>query len=125
MKSLLDYNFPEDLKMMSVAEMELLAVSIREFLIDAVAQNGGHLSSNLGVVELTIALHRYFDAPEDKIIFDVGHQCYTHKILTGRAAQFDTLRKLDGLSGFPKQNESEYDLFDTAFTRKRPERGRL
>ena len=113
MKSLLDYNFPEDLKMMSVAEMELLAVSIREFLIDAVAQNGGHLSSNLGVVELTIALHRYFNAPEDKIIFDVGHQCYTHKILTGRAAQFDTLRKLDGLSGFPKQNESEYDLFDT------------
>ena len=93
--------------------MELLAVSIREFLIDAVAQNGGHLSSNLGVVELTIALHRYFNAPEDKIIFDVGHQCYTHKILTGRAAQFDTLRKLDGLSGFPKQNESEYDLFDT------------
>ncbi len=113
MKSLLEYNFPEDLKMMSVAEMELLAVSIREFLIDAVAQNGGHLSSNLGDVEQTIALHRYFNAPEDKIIFDVGHQCYTHKILTGRAAQFDTLRKLDGLSGFPKQNESEYDLFDT------------
>ena len=113
MKQLVEYNFPEDLKKMSVAEMELLAVSIREFLIDAVAQNGGHLSSNLGVVELTIALHRYFDAPEDKIIFDVGHQCYTHKILTGRAAQFDTLRKLDGLSGFPKQNESEYDLFDT------------
>lgn len=113
MKQLVEYNFPEDLKKMSVAEMELLAVSIREFLIDAVAQNGGHLSSNLGVVELTIALHRYFNAPEDKIIFDVGHQCYTHKILTGRAAQFDTLRKLDGLSGFPKQNESEYDLFDT------------
>ena len=113
MKPLLEYNFPEDLKTMSVHEMELLAVSIREFLIDAVAQNGGHLSSNLGVVELTIALHRYFDAPKDKIIFDVGHQCYTHKILTGRAAQFNTLRKLDGLSGFPKQNESEYDLFDT------------
>ena len=113
MKSLLAYNFPEDLKNMSVKEMELLAVSIREYLIDSVAKTGGHLSSNLGIVELTIALHRYFDAPEDKIIFDVGHQCYTHKILTGRAAGFANLRQLDGMSGFPKQQESDYDLFDT------------
>ena len=113
MKSLLAYNFPEDLKNMSVKEMELLAVSIREYLINSVAKTGGHLSSNLGIVELTIALHRYFDAPEDKIIFDVGHQCYTHKILTGRAAGFANLRQLDGMSGFPKQQESDYDLFDT------------
>lgn len=113
MKPLLNYHFPEDLKSMSVEEMSLLAVSIREYLIDAVAENGGHLASNLGVVELTVALHKYFDTPKDKLIFDVGHQCYTHKILTGRAAGFATLRQLDGLSGFPKQQESEYDLFDT------------
>ncbi len=113
MKPLLNYHFPEDLKSMSEEEMGLLAVSIREYLIDAVAENGGHLASNLGVVELTIALHRYFDTPKDKLIFDVGHQCYTHKILTGRAAGFETLRRLDGMSGFPKQQESDYDLFDT------------
>jgi len=113
MKPLLSYSFPEDLKSMSREELELLAVSIREYLIDTVAKTGGHLSSNLGVVELTIALHRYFDLPEDKIIFDVGHQCYTHKILSGRAADFANLRQLDGLSGFPKQQESDFDLFDT------------
>ena len=111
--SLTDYHFPDDLKTMSEEDMELLAVSIREFLIDHVSKTGGHLASNLGVVELTIALHRYFEAPEDKIIFDVGHQCYTHKILTGRAEEFDTLRQLDGLSGFPRRAESDYDLFDT------------
>lgn len=111
--NLLDYNFPEDLKTMSIEEMELLSYSIREFLIDKVAENGGHLASNLGVVELTMALHKYFDSPNDKIIWDVGHQAYVHKILTGRAKEFDTLRKLDGLSGFPKAKESEHDIYDT------------
>lgn len=112
-KKLLDYNFPEDLKKMSIEEMELLSYSIREFLIDKVSVNGGHLASNLGVVELTLALHRYFDSPKDKIIWDVGHQAYVHKILTGRAGEFDSLRKLDGLSGFPKAKESEHDIYDT------------
>ena len=112
-KNLLDYNFPQDLKGMSIEEMELLSYSIREFLIDKVSINGGHLASNLGVVELTLALHKYFNSPKDKIIWDVGHQAYVHKILTGRAGEFDTLRKLDGLSGFPKAKESEHDIYDT------------
>lgn len=112
-KNILDYKFPDDLKKMSIEEMELLSYSIREFLIDKVSVNGGHLASNLGVVELTLALHRYFDSPKDKIIWDVGHQAYVHKILTGRAAEFDTLRKLDGLSGFPKTKESKHDIYDT------------
>ena len=112
-RNILDYNFPQDLKGMSIEEMELLSYSIREFLIDKISVNGGHLASNLGVVELTLALHRYFDSPKDKIIWDVGHQAYVHKILTGRAGEFDTLRKLDGLSGFPKAKESEHDIYDT------------
>ena len=112
-KNLLDYNFPQDLKGMSIEEMELLSYSIREFLIDKVSVNGGHLASNLGVVELTLALHKYFNSPKDKMIWDVGHQAYVHKILTGRAGEFDTLRKLDGLSGFPKAKESEHDIYDT------------
>lgn len=112
-KNLSDYNFPQDLKGMSIEEMELLSYSIREFLIDKVSVNGGHLASNLGVVELTLALHKYFNSPKDKIIWDVGHQAYVHKILTGRAGEFDTLRKLDGLSGFPKAKESEHDIYDT------------
>ena len=111
-----DYHFPEDLKTMTVPELELLAVQIREFLIDSVAKTGGHLSPNLGVVELTIALHRFFDSPRDKILFDVGHQSYVHKILTGRADQFDTLRQLGGLSGYPKRKESPHDFFDTGHT---------
>lgn len=112
-RNLLDYNFPEDLKKMSIEELELLSYSIREFLIDKVSVNGGHLASNLGVVELTMALHKYFDSPKDKIIWDVGHQAYVHKILTGRGKEFDSLRKLDGLSGFPKAKESEHDIYDT------------
>ena len=108
-----EYNFPEDLKSMSEEELELLTYSIRDFLIDKVSSTGGHLASNLGVVELTIALHRCFDSPRDKIIWDVGHQAYVHKILTGRASEFDTLRKLDGLSGFPKAKESPHDIYDT------------
>ena len=113
MKKLTEYNFPEDLKGMSEKEMELLAVQIREFLIDKVSVTGGHMASNLGVVELSIALHKVFDSPKDKIIWDVGHQAYVHKILTGRAGGFDTLRQFGGMSGFPKVKESEHDIFDT------------
>lgn len=112
-KNLTEYNFPEDLKNMSPDELNLLSYSIRDFLIENISKTGGHLASNLGVVELTIALHRVFDSPEDKIIWDVGHQSYVHKILTGRAGEFDTLRKLDGLSGFPKRKESPHDIYDT------------
>ena len=112
-KNLTEYNFPEDLKTMSSDELNLLSYSIRDFLIENISKTGGHLASNLGVVELTIALHRVFDSPEDKIIWDVGHQSYVHKILTGRAGDFDTLRKLDGLSGFPKRKESPHDIYDT------------
>ena len=97
-----EYNFPQDLKSMTLSEMQLLSYSIRDFLISKVSVTGGHLASNLGVVELTIALHKMFDSPKDKIIWDVGHQAYVHKILTGRAGDFDTLRQLDGLSGFPE-----------------------
>ena len=111
-KNLTEYDFPEDLKTMSPDELNLLSYSIRDFLIENISKTGGHLASNLGVVELTIALHRVFDSPEDKIIWDVGHQSF-HKILTGRAGDFDTLRKLDGLSGFPKRKESPHDIYDT------------
>ena len=110
--SLLDrINSPVDLKKLSPSQVELLCTEIRQFLLENVSKTGGHLASNLGVVELTVALHRVLKTPEDKIVFDVGHQCYTHKILTGRKEQFDKLRKLDGLSGFPNPNESEHDAF--------------
>ena len=112
-KNLTEYNFPEDIKTMSPDELNLLSYSIRDFLIENISKTGGHLASNLGVVELTIALHRVFDSPEDKIIWDVGHQAYVHKILTGRADRFDSLRQLDGLSGFPKSKESPHDVYDT------------
>lgn len=112
-KDILDYNFPEDIKYMSIDELELLAVQIREFLVDKASKTGGHLASNLGAVELTLALHKFFNTPYDKIIWDVGHQSYVHKILTGRADQFDTLRQFNGLSGFPKVSESEFDVYDT------------
>lgn len=113
MKLIEEYNFPEELKYMSDEELSLLAVQIREFLIEKVSRTGGHLASNLGVVELTIALHKVFNSPKDKLIWDVGHQSYVHKILTGRASGFDNLRKFGGLSGFPKAKESEHDAFDT------------
>lgn len=113
MKKLREYNFPEDLKTMDLDQLEILSYGIRDFLIDSVAKTGGHLASNLGVVELTIALHTVFDSPKDKIIWDVGHQCYVHKILTGRIDQFDGLRKLNGMSGFPKIKESEHDVYET------------
>lgn len=104
---------PKILKQLSIDEMKELAGQIRTELITTVARNGGHLASNLGVVELTLALHRVFDMPADKLIFDVGHQSYVHKMLTGRYARFDTLRTYGGLSGFPKRSESEYDAFET------------
>ena len=104
---------PESIKSLSREELQALAGEIRETIIRTVAVNGGHLASNLGVVELTIALHRAFNCPRDKIIFDVGHQCYPHKILTGRYASFGTLRKTDGLCGFPRREESPCDAFDT------------
>lgn len=108
-----DYVFPGDLKNMTVRELELLSYEIRDFLISSVSKTGGHLASNLGIVELTIALHKVFDSPRDKIIWDVGHQAYVHKILTGRASGFENLRQSGGLSGFPKASESEHDAFDT------------
>ncbi len=103
---------PTFLKKLNRKELDALAQDIRKFLIQNISQTGGHLSSNLGVVELTIALHYVFDAPTDKIFFDVGHQSYTHKILTGRADEFTTLRKMNGLSGFQKRRESEYDVYE-------------
>ncbi len=104
---------PKILKGLSIQELEDLAAQIRQELIGTVAQCGGHLASNLGVVELTLALHCVFDMPKDKIVFDVGHQSYVHKLLTGRYNQFHTLRTFGGMSGFPKRSESEYDVFET------------
>ncbi|MBE3582077.1 MAG: 1-deoxy-D-xylulose-5-phosphate synthase [Thermoanaerobacteraceae bacterium] len=104
---------PEDLKSLTLSQLEALAGEIREELVRVVARNGGHLAPNLGVVELTLALHTTFDSPRDKIIWDVGHQCYVHKILTGRRSRFATLRQFGGLSGFPKRSESPHDPFNT------------
>lgn len=106
-------NNTNDIKELSREELDVLSSEIRQFLVEKVSENGGHLASNLGVVELTIALHLAFSLPEDKIIWDVGHQAYTHKILTGRKAGFDQLRKYGGMSGFPKRKESDCDSFDT------------
>ena len=108
-----EINSPEDLKSIHHRKLKRLAGEIRQLIIGVVSCNGGHLASNLGVVELTIALHRVFKSPQDKIIWDVGHQCYTHKILTGRKDKFHTIRKNKGLSGFPKRAESEHDPFNT------------
>ena len=102
---------PADIKDLDIAESEKLCGEIREKIIQTVSENGGHLASNLGVVEATVMLHRLFDSPHDSIIFDVSHQCYTHKLLTGRYLEFDTLRKEGGISGFTNINESEHDLF--------------
>ena len=104
-----------DIKELSEEELEILADEIREFLIQKISVTGGHLASNLGVVELTMALHLFLDLPKDKLIWDVGHQSYTHKLLTGRRENFDTLRKYGGMSGFPKRKESDCDCFDTQF----------
>lgn len=104
---------PEDVKKLSLEECAALATEIRQTIINTVSRQGGHLASNLGDVELTIALHRAFNSPTDKILFDVGHQIYTHKLLTGRLGRFGTLRSYQGMSGFPSKAESEHDLFDT------------
>ena len=104
-------NYPNDLKEMTLKELDVLASEIRELIIKIISQNGGHLASSLGVVELTIALHYVFNAPDDKIVWDVGHQSYAHKILTGRKDKFSTIRKYKGLSGFPHPEESIYDPF--------------
>jgi len=106
-------NSPKDLKKLTLEEKENLSQEIRDLIIDVTSKNGGHVASNLGVVELTIALHSIFDTPNDKIVWDVGHQCYVHKILTGRREEFQNIRKLGGISGFPKICESEYDNFNT------------
>ena len=113
MKLLDKINYPDDLKKLNNEQLKLLSEEIREFLIDNVSETGGHLASNLGVVELTVALNKVFDFAKDRIIFDVGHQCYVHKILTGRKDMFSGLRKYGGISGFPKVKESIYDSFDT------------
>lgn len=112
--SLLDgINSPDDIKKLDLQQLEKLSKEIREFLISKVSKTGGHLASNLGVVELTLALHKIFSTPNDKIIWDVGHQSYVHKIVTGRRALFDTLRQTNGISGFPKFKESPHDSFNT------------
>ena len=106
-------NSTKDLKKLTLSEKEELATDIRKYILEIVSENGGHLASNLGVVELTISLHSVFNVPEDKIVWDVGHQTYVHKILTGRKEELKTLRKLNGIAGFPKTNESETDCFNT------------
>ncbi|MDO4155993.1 MAG: 1-deoxy-D-xylulose-5-phosphate synthase [Oscillospiraceae bacterium] len=109
--SLASMQLPEHLKKLSLEQCQLLCKDIRSLLVQTVSKNGGHLASNLGVVELTVSMHRVFDSPQDKFVWDVGHQCYTHKILTGRYAQFATLRQEKGISGFPKPEESPHDTF--------------
>ena len=104
---------PKFLKKLKIKELDTLSKEIRDFIIDNVSKTGGHLSSNLGIIDLTIAIHKVFNSPKDKIIFDVSHQCYTHKILTGRAKDFHTLRQLNGLSGFQKRNESSHDSYES------------
>lgn len=104
-------NSPQDLKKLKISELSVYAEEVRDYIVETVRKRGGHLSSNLGVVELTVALHYVFDSPKDKILFDVGHQAYTHKIITGRRDAFEKLRSDEGVSGFPSAKESEYDAF--------------
>ncbi|HOA19516.1 MAG TPA: 1-deoxy-D-xylulose-5-phosphate synthase [Sedimentibacter sp.] len=113
MKLLDSINSPEDIKHLNMDELNSLCRELREYILENVSKTGGHLASNLGVVELTVALHRVFNTPHDKIIWDVGHQTYAHKILTGRKNKMSSLRQLNGISGFPKRNESIFDVFDT------------
>ncbi len=107
-------NFPSDIKKLTNSDLKILSKEIREKMVEAVSKTGGHLGAGLGVVELTVALHYIFDTPKDKIIWDVGHQSYPHKILTGRKEKIETLRTGGGLSGFTKRDESEYDPFGAA-----------
>jgi 1-deoxy-D-xylulose-5-phosphate synthase len=111
---LADLTGPRDLQALPAADLPLLATEIRDFLVDRVSKTGGHLGPNLGVVELTLAIHRVFDSPSDKIVFDTGHQSYVHKIVTGRQAEFDRLRMRDGLSGYPSRSESEHDVVENS-----------
>ncbi|HEX5738289.1 MAG TPA: 1-deoxy-D-xylulose-5-phosphate synthase N-terminal domain-containing protein, partial [Hydrogenophaga sp.] len=105
---------PADLRQLTRAQLHPLADELRSYLLESVARTGGHLSSNLGTVELTVALHYVFNTPDDRLVWDVGHQTYPHKILTGRRDQMHTLRQFGGISGFPRRSESEYDTFGTA-----------
>ena len=106
-------NYPKDLKGLNIKEKNQLAEELRDLILNVVSKNGGHLASNLGVVELTIALYSVLNLPKDKVIWDVGHQSYVHKLLTGRKDKFNTLRKMNGLAGFTRVDESVYDVFDT------------
>src|SRR5256884_4696978 len=105
---------PQDLKRLTPEELALLATEIRDFLVAKVSRTGGHLGPNLGVVELTLALHRVFDSPKDRILFDTGHQAYVHKMVTGRQDGFDLLRQRGGLSGYPSRAESDHDLIENS-----------
>src|SRR5437764_2216398 len=107
-------NSPTDLRALDQSELAQLADEIRAFVVEAVSATGGHLGSNLGVVELTLALHRVFDSPRDVILWDTGHQAYVHKIVTGRRARFDSLRRAGGLSGYPSRAESEHDWVENS-----------
>ncbi|MDD2713372.1 MAG: 1-deoxy-D-xylulose-5-phosphate synthase N-terminal domain-containing protein, partial [Simplicispira sp.] len=107
-------NDPSDLRRLSRADLNVLTAELRAFVIDSVSKTGGHLSSNLGTVELTVALHYVFNTPHDRLVWDVGHQTYPHKILTGRRERMASLRQMGGLSGFPQRTESAYDTFGTA-----------
>ena len=109
----------EDVKNLSVDSLKVLASEIRELIIDTVSKQGGHLASSLGVVELTLAMLKVFSPPNDRVVFDVGHQAYAYKILTGRRDKFKTLRSRGGIAGFPKRQESEYDFFDVGTCRER------
>jgi len=106
-------NSPEDLRNLDQAELPVLAGEIREFILDTLSVKPGHLGASLGVVEITLALHYFYQTPEDQLIWDVGHQCYPHKIITGRKKDFGTLRQLHGISGFPSIKESQFDAFGT------------
>ena len=105
---------PEDIKALSHDELIALAAEIRSFLIEKVSKTGGHLGPNLGVVELTMAIHRTFDSPRDVVLFDTGHQSYVHKIITGRAGEFDRLRQRGGIAGYPNRAESEHDVIENS-----------
>ena len=117
-KFLNNINFPSDLRKVSENDLQQVADEVREEMISAVSKTGGHLGAGLGVVELTVALHYVFDTPNDRLIWDVGHQAYPHKILTGRKQKINTLRQGNGLSGFTKRSESEYDPFGAAHSSK-------
>src|SRR3546814_15033339 len=114
MSDLESISTPSDLRALDPGELDGLAAEIRDLLIRTVATNTGHLGPNLGVVELTLAIHRVFESPKDKVVFDTGHQSYVHKLITGRAGQFGTLRREGGLSGYPSQAESEHDLVENS-----------